>query len=57
MMSTRIPSVIDTDFQHKLLTKVVGQPTYESLQNLSTEIKANASSVPSTIGGGLYGHL
>jgi hypothetical protein len=57
MMSTRIPSVIDTYFQHKLLTKVVGQPTYESLQNLSTEIKANASSVPSTIGGGLYGHL
>jgi hypothetical protein len=57
MMSTRIPSVINTCFQHKLLTKVHGQPTYESLQNPSAEIKANASSVPSTIGGGLYGHL
>jgi hypothetical protein len=57
MMNTRIPSVLDTYFQHKLLTKVVGRPTYESLQLLSTEIKANASSVPSTLGGGLYGHL
>ena len=57
MMSTCIPSVIVTYFQLKLLTKVHGQPTYESLQNLSTEIKANASSVPLTIGGSLYGHL
>ena len=57
MTTTRIPSVLDTYFQHKVLTKVVGQPTYESLQLLSTEIKANASSVPSTLGGGLYGHL
>jgi len=30
---------------------------YESLQHLATEIKANASSVPSTLGGGLFGHL
>ena len=57
-MTTCIPSVIDTYFQHKLLTKVLGQPTYESLQNLSTKIKAIVSTIPSTIGGGLiYGHL
>jgi hypothetical protein len=56
-MSTRIPSVNDTYFQHKLLTRIHGQPTYETLQTLSTEIKANASSVPSTLGGGHYGHL
>jgi hypothetical protein len=57
MLSTRIPSVKDTYFQHKVLTKVHGQPTYESLQTLTTEIKANASSVPSTSGDGTNGHL
>jgi hypothetical protein len=57
MSSSRIPSVNDTYFQHKVLTKVHGCPTYASLENVSTELKANASSVPSTLGGGLYGHL
>jgi hypothetical protein len=52
-----IPSVNDTYFQHKVLTKIHGLPTYESLQNLSTELKANTSSVPSTLGGGHHGHL
>ena len=56
-MSSRIPSVKDTYFQHKVLTRLHGQPVYESLQTLLTELKANASSVPTTIGGGLYGHL
>ena len=56
-MSTRIPSVNDTYFQHKVLTRVHGQPTYDTLQTLSTELKANAASVPSTLGGGSYGHL
>jgi hypothetical protein len=56
-MIARIPSVNDTYFQHKVLTKIHGQPAYESLQNISTELKANASSVPSTLGGGLHGHL
>jgi hypothetical protein len=57
MLSSRIPSVKDTYFQHKVLTKIHGEPTYESLQNISTELKANASSVPSTLGGGQNGHL
>ena len=56
-MSTRIPNVNETYFQHKVLTRLHGQPTYETLQTLSTEIKANAASVPSTLGGGQYGHL
>ena len=57
MLSTRVPSVNDTYFQHKVLTKVHGKPTYESLQTLATEVKANAGSVPSTAGGGANGHL
>jgi hypothetical protein len=51
-MSTSLPSVKDTYFQHKMLKRIHGQPTYETLQNLSTEIKANAALVPSTLGGG-----
>ena len=56
-MLSGIPSVKDTYFQHKVLTKIHGKPTYESLQYLLTELKANASSVPSTLGGGQHGHL
>jgi hypothetical protein len=56
-MLSRMPSVKDTYFQHKLLTRIHGKPTYESLQNGLTELKANASSVPSTLGGGHHGHL
>ena len=57
MLSTRSPSVKDTYFQHKLLTKIHGKPTYPTLQVLHTELKANAGSVPTTLGGGLHGHL
>jgi hypothetical protein len=56
-MTTNIPSVKDTWFQHKVLTKIHGKPVYESLQNVLIELKANASSVPSTLGGGQHGHL
>jgi hypothetical protein len=57
MSSNKLLNVTETYFQHKVLTKVPGKPTYDSLQQLQTEIKANAASVPSIFGGGLYGHL
>ena len=57
MQFSRLPSVKDTFFQHKVLTLINGQPSYESLVILSTELKANATSVPSTLGGGQHGHL
>jgi hypothetical protein len=56
MLTSRIPSVNDTYFQHKVLTKI-HKPMYETLQTLTTELKANAGSVPSTLGGGQHGHL
>jgi hypothetical protein len=56
-MSTSLPSVKDTYFQHKMLQRIHGQPIYETLQTLATKIKANAASVPSTLGGGQYDHL
>ena len=53
-INTRIPNVY---FQHKVLTRVHGKPHFESLKILLDKLKANASSVPSTLGGGKYGHL
>jgi hypothetical protein len=55
-------STIDIDFkstyfQHSSLTKVYGEPTYQSLQKIYQEIKANATSVTSSLGGGLHGDL
>jgi hypothetical protein len=58
MLSSRtVPSVKDTHFRHTVLTKVTGPPSYETIKHLHDEVKANAASVPTTLGGGLYGHL
>jgi hypothetical protein len=47
----------DSYFEHSVLTKIRGEPTYENLQTLTSELKANASSVPSLLGGGNHGYL
>ena len=41
----------------KLLTAIVGQPDFVTLSTLKKELKANAKSVPTTLGGGNHGHL
>ena len=56
-MNTRIPNVKDVYFQHKVLTRVHGKPHFDSLKILLEELKASASSVPSMLGGGMYGYL
>ena len=44
-------------FQVPDLTKIHGEHTYPQLQPLLNQIKANASSVQSDLGGGIHGHL
>lgn len=44
-------------FEHVDLTPVIGQPNFESLNKLKNELKANAQSVPCTLGGGNHGFL
>ena len=44
-------------FWFKELTKIHGEPTYDDLQNLHKQLKTNATSVPSNLGGGAHGHL
>ena len=47
----------DNFFEKQELTKIVGEPTYETLQQLLRELKANARTVHSNLGGGTFGHL
>lgn len=42
---------------HQVLTKIIGEPDYTSLKKLRSEVKANASAIHSTLGGGANGHL
>ena len=44
-------------FEHATLTKIHGEPTYDTLQRLHNELKSNATAVPTTLGGGAHGHL
>ena len=53
-------SLIDyqkTHFMYADLTPITGKPNYESLKLLKDKLKANATSVPLDLGGGLNGHL
>ena len=56
-MPSQDTNYVDTYFDHKKLTKIHGEPTFQHLKDLKDQLRANAASVPSTLGGGLYGHL
>ena len=43
-------------FQHSELTRIQGEPTTASLINLQNEVKSNAASVHTTLGGGNHDH-
>ena len=47
----------DTLFKRANLTPIRGEPTFETLHKLQNEIKANAKSVYSNLGGGAHVHL
>ena len=47
----------ETHFEYTELTKIRGQPTYEAIEQMHKELKANAQSVFSRLGGGNFGHL
>ena len=47
----------DSYFEQPPLTAIRWEPTYETLHNLKNELKANANSVRTTLGGGNHGYL
>ena len=57
MSSTSSVNYKDSYFKHPFLTAIHREPTYETLQNLKNEIKANPKTVQTTLGGGNYGYL
>ena len=47
----------NTLFDYPVLTKIHGKPTFTALTSLKKQLKANARSVRSNLGGGAHGHL
>ena len=57
-MTSSVPSVEDfTNAFPTQLTPIMGEPTYATLKTLKDHLKANATSVPTTLGGGNHGYL
>ena len=56
MTSTNI-DYVDTYFEFPLLTRIHGEPTYETLKIVKDELRSNATSVTTDLGGGAHGHL
>ena len=56
-MITNVADCRNTHFERKEALNIRGEPTFEQLQKLYENIKINAQSVPSTLGGGQHGHL
>ena len=44
-------------FPHRSPARIVGEPTYQSINGLLKKLYANAASIPSTLGGGRHGHV
>ena len=57
MTSTSSINYKDSYFEQPVLTEIYLEPIYETLHHLKNELKANASSVPTTLGGGNHGYL
>ena len=55
--STKGEDYKNTHFDHPELSRIVGEPSLASLITLRNQIKANAQTVDSTLGGGAHGHL
>ena len=50
-------SNIQSRFQYPTPTIIRGEPTHQGLKRLNTELRANASSIDSDLGGGDHGYL
>ena len=55
--SLQDPDYKNNFFQHPELTRIHGEPTTAALIILRNEVKANAMTVFTTLGGGAHGHL
>ena len=56
-MNTSNINLKDLYFEYKVLPRIVGEPTFDSLHEMLKQLKANAAAVPCTLGGGANGYL
>jgi hypothetical protein len=56
-MSIRTVNYREVFFEDPDLSRIIGIPTYETMHTLNQELKSNAISVHSNLGGGQHGHL
>ena len=54
-MTKATVNYIETYFEYKELTKIHGEPTFETIKALHNQLKANASSVPLIFDGAQHG--
>ena len=57
MTLTQHIDYVTTYFPHKVPTLIRGVPTYKDVKRVKTELRANASSVDTELGGGDHGYL
>ena len=57
MSAYNLPDYTTKYFQHKVLEKILGQPSIETIAKLFKQVKGNALKVPTTLGGGQLGYL
>ena len=56
MASSSMDNILER-MPHKVLTRIQGEPTFETLEQFQRELRANAKAIHSTLGGGANGHL
>ena len=57
MSTYHLPDYKERYFEHKELTKIHGKPTLDAITLIYNQLKRNAQSVPTTLGGGQLGYL
>lgn len=56
-MSTANINLNELYFDYKVLMRIIGEPTFAKLHELSRKLKANSVAVPCTLGGGANGYF
>ena len=54
-MNTTNVNLKDLYFEYKVLPRIVGEPTFNTLYDMLKQLKANDAAVPCTLGGGANG--
>ena len=57
MLTSYLIKNVYSYFEYKELTKIIGEPTLDSILLLHRQVKRNAQSIPTTLGGGQLGYL